>query len=78
MPGRSYKGAKRQREIAKKKKKEQKARKKAERGDGSDDSKAYLEYLYPGGIPHEVLAEHGLLDDDEDDDDDDEDDEDED
>ncbi len=64
MPSRSYKGAKRRRELDKKKKKEEKARKKAVRGDEPNDAMAYLEYLYPGGIPDEVLAEHGLLEDD--------------
>jgi len=57
MPKRSYKGDKRRREIAKKKKREEKLnRKHTSHGDsesGGEDT-SYLEYLHPGGLPDEL------------------------
>ena len=57
MPKRSYKGDKRRRELAKKKKRDEKLnRKHTVKGDsdtnGEDNS--YLEYLHPGGLPEEL------------------------
>ena len=58
-----YGGDKRRREIARKKKREAKlARKhsKAEGGsEGTDNEQdtSYLEYLYPGGVPEELLPD---------------------
>lgn len=54
MP-RGYKGDKRRREIAKKKKRQEKLDRKrsgADENDGPDNS--YLEYLHPGGLPEEL------------------------
>ena len=56
MPKRSYKGDKRRREIAKKKKREEKLQRrigKTSSGEAGED-KSYLEYLYPGGLPDEL------------------------
>jgi hypothetical protein len=59
MPKRSYKGDKRRREIAKKKKREEKlSRKQGAKpglgGEGEGEDNSYLEYLYPGGLPEEL------------------------
>lgn len=71
MPKRSYKGDKRRREIAKKKKREEKlSRKHSGKGDsesGGEDT-SYLEYLHPGGLPDE-FQDSEEQDDDEDDED---------
>ena len=57
MPKRSYKGDKRRREIAKKKKREEKLSRKhsgkSESDSGGEDT-SYLEYLHPGGLPEEL------------------------
>lgn len=57
MPKRSYKGDKRRREIAKKKKREEKLNRKhttkGESEEGVEDT-SYLEYLHPGGLPEEL------------------------
>jgi hypothetical protein len=57
MPKRSYKGDKRRREIAKKKKREEKLSRKhagkAATGSDAEDT-SYLEYLHPGGLPEEL------------------------
>lgn len=67
MPKRSYKGDKRRREIAKKKKREDKlSRKHALKDDmepGGED-KSYLEYLHPGGLPEELQEDSDETDDD--------------
>lgn len=57
MPKRSYKGDKRRREIAKKKKREEKLNRKHTGKDDSDsngEDTSYLEYLHPGGLPEEL------------------------
>lgn len=60
MPKRSYKGDKRRREIAKKKKREAKLSRKHtvkdESGTNGEDT-SYLEYLHPGGLPEELQEE---------------------
>lgn len=60
MPKRSYKGDKRRREIAKKKKREEKLNRKHTVKDESDtngEDTSYLEYLHPGGLPEELQEE---------------------
>lgn len=69
MPKRSFKTDKRRREIAKRKKREEKLQRKRTKPEGDEQDTSYLEYLYPGGIPADVAAEHGLLDNEDDDDD---------
>lgn len=57
MPKRSYKGDKRRREIAKKKKREEKLNRKhaaKEGGEAEGEDTSYLEYLHPGGLPEEL------------------------
>lgn len=57
MPKRSYKGDKRRREIAKKKKRDEKLNRKHTVKDDSDsngEDTSYLEYLHPGGLPEEL------------------------
>ena len=57
MPKRSYKGDKRRREIAKKKKRDEKLTRKHSVSTGADpnvEDKSYLEYLHPGGLPEEL------------------------
>ena len=57
MPKRSYKGDKRRREIAKKKKRDEKlTRKHTGKGDSDNnvEDTSYLEYLHPGGLPEEL------------------------
>lgn len=62
MPKRSFKTDKRRREIAKRKKREEKLqRKRTTKPEGEEADLSYLEYLYPGGIPADVAAEHGLV-----------------
>ena len=56
MPKRSYKGDKRRREIAKKKKRDEKLQRKIDHtsaGEAVEDN-SYLEYLHPGGLPEEL------------------------
>ena len=56
MPKRSYKGDKRRREIAKKKKRDEKLQRKIGKtssGEAVEDN-SYLEYLHPGGLPEEL------------------------
>jgi hypothetical protein len=54
-----YGGNKRRREIAKKKKREAKLARKHSKGDETEtsDDSSYLEYLYPGGVPEELLPD---------------------
>jgi hypothetical protein len=57
MPKRSYKGDKRRREIAKKKKREDKLNRKhtsKDDGESGGEDTSYLEYLHPGGLPEEL------------------------
>ncbi len=57
MPKRSYKGDRRRREIAKKKKREEKLNRKHTVKNGSEsngEDTSYLEYLHPGGLPEEL------------------------
>jgi len=57
MPKRSYKGDKRRRELAKKKKREDKLSRKIAGRDESEttsEDTSYLEYLHPGGLPEEL------------------------
>ena len=57
MPKRSYKGDKRRREIAKKKKRDDKLTRKHTVKDGTEptgEDTTYLEYLHPGGLPEEL------------------------
>lgn len=49
MARNQYSGAKRRRELDKKKKKEQKRQEKAQRSETGEEDKSYLEYLTPGG-----------------------------
>ena len=57
MPKRSYKGDKRRRELAKKKKRDDKLTRKVagkDEAEGSGEDTSYLEYLHPGGLPEEL------------------------
>jgi hypothetical protein len=57
MPKRSYKGDKRRRELAKKRKRDDKLIRKSavkEDGESSGEDNSYLEYLHPGGLPEEL------------------------
>jgi hypothetical protein len=57
MPKRSYKGDKRRRELAKKRKRDDKLTRKIAGKDESEstgEDKSYLEYLHPGGLPEEL------------------------
>ena len=62
MARNQYSGDKRRREIAKKKKREEKLARKQHKGEGAEGETgaeeqdlSYLEYLYPGGVPEELL-----------------------
>jgi len=62
MARNQYSGDKRRREIAKKKKREEKLARKQHKGDtpegesgAEEQDLSYLEYLYPGGVPEELL-----------------------
>jgi hypothetical protein len=59
MGKRSYKGDKRRREVQKQRKQAEKRRRKetGETKSEVDDDKAYLEYLYPGGVPEELKSD---------------------
>lgn len=61
MPRSSYGGDKRRRQIAKKKKRDAKLARKHSKDTGSsgtnEEDTSYLEYLYPGGVPDELLPE---------------------
>jgi hypothetical protein len=56
-----YSGEKRRREIEKKKKREEKLARKQHHEDkpegeiAQEEDTSYLEYLYPGGVPEELL-----------------------
>ncbi len=58
-----YGGDKRRREIAKKKKREAKLARKHNKAEGesagtdTEQDTSYLEYLYPGGVPEELLPD---------------------
>jgi hypothetical protein len=67
MP-RGYKGDKRRREIAKKKKRQEKLDRKRSGSDNPEgEDKSYLEYLHPGGLPEELQEQLGEDDDSDDD-----------
>lgn len=60
----SYGGNKRRKEIARKKKREAKLQRKHNKDSGRPDDEnesgedlSYLEYLYPGGVPEELLPD---------------------
>ena len=74
MGKRSYKGDKRRRELDRQKKQAEKRRRRQSGETKSEvaDDKAYLEYLYPGGVPEELKETEDSEDEDSRDDEDDE------